>query len=502
MYDLTKLSRDYQKQPLKKGEWPNEADVRYLYIECNMPELELRKFFNRSRRIIKQWIVKWKLIKNKDAISAIRKKTIKDRYGVDSLYQHPQYREKLQSTFRDKYGTNSPFENPQIREKARIEYNKFLNNEEKFNQWKNNRLKTNIYRYDSWNTQKHLSKETIKILSSKEELSNYINSLPEKDRTVHIISDNLKVHFTTINHKLQKYDLKHLVKLFAINESTQHREIKALLEDLQIEYCNNDRNVLNGKEIDLFCEKYKLGIEFNGNYWHRVVNKGKKYHQNKSILAESKNLFLYHIFEEDWANRRPIVISQLKNLLKKNDEIVFARKCEIKEVSNVEAKHFLEANHLQGNCSSIIRIGLYYQGELISLMTFGKSRFNKKYQWELLRFCCKLNTSVVGGASKLFKYFLREYNPTNIISYSDIAHTKGTMYKILDFKLVRITNPNYVWVKREETLTRYQCQKHKLVKKYPQYKDLTETEIMNILGYEKLEDSGNKVWLWTKNKYT
>ena len=258
------------------------------------------------------------------------------------------------------------------------------------------------------------------------------------------------------------------------------------------------RNIrlLENKEIDIFIPKLNIGIEFNGDYWHNEKFVNKNYHQEKSLLAEEKGMFLYHIFEYEWNNKRDQIINQLNNLLGINQEKIYARKCIIKEVKDSEKKLFLEENHLQGNDSSSVKLGLYYNNELVSLMTFVKPRFNKKYEWELSRFCSKAGSNVIGGASKLFKYFINNYNPQSIISYSNIAHTKGKLYETLGFELDSISEPNYVWINNKSILSRYQCQKHKLLKQG--YEGNSETEIMHNRKYHKLYDCGNKVWIWKR----
>ena len=166
----------------------------------------------------------------------------------------------------------------------------------------------------------------------------------------------------------------------------------------------------------------------------------------------------------------------------KNNRKIYARECVVKEVGPKEKANFLFENHRQKNDNSSVRLGLYYNEELVSLMTFGKPRFNKNYKWELLRFCSKADTTVVGGASKLFKYFLNNYEG-NIISYSDNAKTRGNLYKVLGFSLLRYSDPNYVWCNSSNNIkTRYQCQMKDEVKK------------MRELGYWRIYDCGNKVW--------
>ena len=260
---------------------------------------------------------------------------------------------------------------------------------------------------------------------------------------------------------------------------------------------NNTKKYLDGKEIDIYIPELKIGIEFNGNYWHSEIKKNKIYHQQKSLLAESKGIFLYHIFEYEWDKSKDRIVSQLNNILGINQIKIYARKCVIKEVSNSEKDTFLEKNHLQGCDKSSIKLGLYYNNELVSIMTFTKPRFNKKYKWELSRFCSKAGTNVIGGASKLFKYFITNYKPENIISYSNIAHTRGRIYNLLGFKLDHISEPNYVWCKGNSILSRYKCQKHKLLENG--YNGYSESTIMHNNKYFKIFDCGNKVWIWKNN---
>jgi hypothetical protein len=127
-------------------------------------------------------------------------------------------------------------------------------------------------------------------------------------------------------------------------------------------------------------------------------------------------------------------------------------------------------------------------------MTFCKPRFTGKYDWELSRFCNKLNTTICGAASKLFKYFIQNYTPKSIISYSNFSKTKGNVYPKLGFNYEGISSPNYIWFRRQEILSRYQYQKHKL-SEYSEFGN-TESEIMHNRGYLKLYDCGNFIWSW------
>ena len=75
----------------------------------------------------------------------------------------------------------------------------------------------------------------------------------------------------------------------------------------------HNRTILAGLEIDIYLPDYKLGIEFNGDYYHSSAFKDKYYHQHKSLLAISKGINLVHIWEHEWNNIT--VCQSIKELL-------------------------------------------------------------------------------------------------------------------------------------------------------------------------------------------
>lgn len=303
----------------------------------------------------------------------------------------------------------------------------------------------------------------------------------------------MKISSSTACKYCSKYDI---YDMFLKQNSKEEIEILYYINQY-FETENNTRKYLDGKEIDIYIPEKKIGIEFNGNYWHNEKFISKQYHQQKSKLAEEQGIFIYHIFEYEWNTKKEQILNQINNLLGLNKVKLHARKCEIREVNEYSKVHFLEQNHLQGNDHSSIKLGLYYNNELVSLMTFCKPRFNKNYEWELSRFCSKSGCNVIGGASKLFSYFIKTYTPKSIISYSNIAHTRGNLYKMLGMNLLQISEPNYVWCKNlSDVKTRYQCQKYKLLEQG--YIGNSETEIMHNRGYYRIYDCGNKVWIWLK----
>jgi hypothetical protein len=284
--------------------------------------------------------------------------------------------------------------------------------------------------------------------------------------------------------------------------SYKEKDINEFIQLLNINTISNSRSIISPLELDIYIPEKKLAIEFDGLYWHSELNKEKDYHLNKTELCEKQGIQLIHIFEDEWENKQEIVKSRLKNLLGIYDKTIYARNCEVKIVDKNISKQFQNENHIQGNVRSLINIGLYYNNELISLMTFGKSRFNKKYKYELLRFCNKLGYHIPGSASKLLKYFERNYKPKSLISYADRRWSRGNVYEKLGFKMIGKSKPNY-WYLSPINLSResrIQYQKHKLKNILEKFDEtLSESENMKLNGYNRIYDCGNLVYIKTMN---
>lgn len=264
-----------------------------------------------------------------------------------------------------------------------------------------------------------------------------------------------------------------------------------------------DRFILKGKELDLYLPKYKLGIEYNGLYWHSEIYRDKDYHVKKTEECNAKGIRLIQIFEDEWLNKKDIVKSMLANILGQTKNRIYARKCIIKEVNSKEAGLFLDANHIQGKCGSKIKLGLYHNNELVSLMLFGESRHfigDGKNKWELLRFCNKLNTNVIGGASKLFHYFVTHHNPNEIISYADRRISIGNLYYKLGFSLYNISKPNYYYIWGLKRIYRYNLRKQVLVEKYGCPIDMTEKKFCYNQNWYRIYDCGMLCFVWKNQK--
>ncbi len=264
----------------------------------------------------------------------------------------------------------------------------------------------------------------------------------------------------------------------------------------------NKRSVIPPYELDIFVPELNLAFEYDGLYHHSYdapeTSAEKNYHLMKTELCEKQGIRLVHIFENEWLNNEDLVRSRILNLLGGN-KTIGARQCAIAEITSADADSFLRKNHIQGSCIASTKLGLIKDDELVAVMTFGKPRFSKNADIELLRYANILGYSVVGGASRLLKYYIAKYSPARIISYSDRRWNTGNLYKKLGFVFVGCSKPSYFYTRNQfELFHRSNFMKHKLANKLGPSFDPAKTESQNMFdaGYRRIWDCGTSKWLF------
>lgn len=463
---------------------------------------------------------------------AKQERTMKAKYGVsNALNRDGRQLFKVEEKFEQKYGVRFPGLSPEINEK---------------------RITTTLERWGTTCslTNPEIAAKSKKTLLAKYGVDNYAKSTeflkqvitePDKadmcrafrDNPRQFILDNFPDRSPTLGELSKKcgikessvgwiLDLADCHDIISYTYSKMEDEvysflIKELGTDLKIE--RNTFKIITPYELDLFLPDYNFAIECDPTVTHNSTlpgwssndePKSTTYHKLKTDLCENKGIFLYHIFGYDWSHHREVVESMLRNVIKTTPSRIFARKTILKQVSDHDAMNFLNTNHRQGGAHSKIRIGLYENDELVSLMTFSKMRptigtgkENLVDCYELVRFCNKLNTNVIGGASKLFNYFINTFDPYEVRSFSDRAHTKGSLYTTLGFTYDHTTDPGYMWVdlKTDQGFARNNAQKSNIKKFLKDDSiDLTKTEvqIMAEHNYVQVFDSGVKLWIWRR----
>jgi len=457
-------------------------------------------------------------------ISDKRKNTSLERYGIENpantvearqlkkiYYNSKEWKDvcmRNTQTNIEKYGVKSKTQLPEIKEKIKKSWSKKTQKEKK--DINNKRISTNTEKYG---TSVYPNPKNYLKIKRKIVLDNWNEKLCKWKIKITKYSSE-KVSFSCGNclgdwssYRTTTNNLVNSDVCICPNCNSEYFEIveKSGVSNLEKELTEYVKKVYDGnilentpipnsrKTIDIYLPDLRIGIEFNGLYWHGEFNKpSKTYHKDKKKLCKENNILLINIWEDDWRERQDIVKSLISNKLGVTKKKIGARCCEIRIVSHKESKDFLIENHLQGYCNSSIRLGLYHNNCLVTLVTFGKSR-NKKNEIELLRFCSKLNCVVMGGFSKLLSHFLKTYEFEKLMSYANGDISNGNVYVKNGFNFVGETVVGYYWAYRNSKFNRFKFRKQKLVEQgFPN--TMTEVQIMHSRGYYRIYDCGNEIY--------
>ena len=402
------------------------------------------------------------------------KKTNLEKYGVDNINKLPEFIKKRKENNLKKWGVENPMQFNIIKEKQKntIVEKYGVDNVSKLEEVKNKKKETTLSNFGvDVPLKSELIKEKVKKTNLKKHGKEFFTkSEGYRKENYNIANDTFYLNYIDNGISLFKcdYELNHTFeiskdvynkrKLYNIglcticnpvndNRSIKEKEIFNFISGLyKGEVIKNWRD---GKmEIDIYLPHLKLGFEFNGLYWHSDIYKDNKFHLNKSSYFKERKIRLIHIWEDDWDFKRDIVKSQINGILNLNERI-FARKCYVKEIDNIICKSFLNNNHIQGNVNSVIKLGLYNGDDLLSVMTFdhfeGRNKM-KNNEWNLNRFCNRLGISVIGGASKLLSFFVKNYDVKRVISYADKSWSEGNLYNKLGFNLINESKPDYKYI--------------------------------------------------------
>lgn len=273
--------------------------------------------------------------------------------------------------------------------------------------------------------------------------------------------------------------------------------MKSILPDEDVE--SGNRRVLHPLELDIYIPSRNIAIEYDGLYWHNEANQpSKAYHLDKTRKCAEKGIRLIHVFEDEWVLEKDKVKSRLKSILGIYDRRISASKCKVNVLDSRQAMKFLADNHLQGACGAKYRYGLFLGDELVSVMTFGMTRKNvhgtgQSSDYELVRYCSKRGTMVVGGAERLMTHFVRDHRPKSIVSYADMRWSDGDLYRKLGFTHVHDSRPSYFYIVNNKRENRFKYRKDLLVSEgFDRSK--SEHEIMLERGIFRIYDCGCMVF--------
>lgn len=399
-------------------------------------------------------------------IQAKIKQHFQANYGVDNAMQVSEFRAKQNDSVEAHYSVRSPLQNNKILEKVK---------------------QTNLDRYGYENV---LAVPEIrdKILTARYARTGYYN--PSSDPDVkRKIEQTCMVRYGVPYNCMRK----------------ECREASSVISNINKRFADmlHENNIV--AEFEFRIDKYSYDLKVNQtlieidptythntfyNHWNDVID--SKYHIKKSKCAVKHGFRCIHVF--DWDSWTDIL-----HLLQPFKHRVYARQCIIKRISKQQANAFTNEYHIQGQCNGQnICYGLYYDDELVEVMTFGTPRYNRHYDCELLRLCTRFDYSVVGGASKLFKQFKQEYSTASVISYCDLAKFTGHVYEMIGMKLAYVTEPNKIWSKADKYVTQNLLNQRGYDQLFnTNYGHGTSNEqLMLDNGWLPVYDCGQAVYIW------
>lgn len=438
----TAESLEHQRQATRETWMKNHG---YEYANQN-PEIKEKIKQGVHKTSQERFGVDWSI--QSDEVKEKIHNTLQEKYRVDhntdleevrrsiseknrEHYKDPEYKKKVEQAQKDKFGglwaSQTPEFQDQVKQTNQEKYGVDFYSQTDECKQRVNETKTEHYGPD-WGKQ-----ILDKAMSTYKDQTGYAHP-SENPEIVH-------QRHVTIYNKINSPDFDQS-KLSDYGVSPLNQKFKDILERQGIK-CEYEYPVEN-RAFDLKLVDRNIVLELDPSFSHcfegtQWANHDKNFQFSKTELAERHDLRCIHVF--DWDNWNKIL------MLIRPQRTIGARKCKVKEVDQRTADIFTNRYHIQGKCNGQkLNFGLYHNGSLVEVMTFGTPRYARKYKWELLRLCTQTDVTIAGGASKLFNHALKTHPELdNIISYCDRAKFNGTVYKKLGFTLVRTSEPQEIW---------------------------------------------------------
>ena len=323
-----------------------------------------------------------------------RKHTNLQKYGCENPVQSTQVKNRIKQTCLEKYGVDNPMKCEAVKQK----------------------LRTSVYR--KYGVSSVLQADTVKqnisnTVQHRYGVPYYCMTEDCRQSNGHTVS-KVNNNFCKL---LSKYNLQ-CTQEFRIGTRSYDVKVGNALVEINPTASHNSY-------INVFTGTLKQNADIN-------------YHIDKTLLAEQNGYRCIHVWDWDsWDKIAQMLVPCVK---------VHARECQVVKLSSSKCSQFLNQYHLQGTCKGQKACyALVKDDDILEVMTFGQPRYNKNFEWEMLRLCTKSGVSVVGGAERLFSHFVEEYAPVSVVSYCDRSKFTGRVYEKLGFKLESTGKPTKHW---------------------------------------------------------
>ena len=448
------------------------------------------------------------IAKKSSEIAAKRKQTMIERYGAEYPMQSEELKSRIEATNLERYGSENPAKNQSVKDKIRAHHTSA--------EYREAYTRQSMEKYGTaFPAQSEEVQNKMKATCQERYGADWAIQAPDiKSKMANTLRDYYKDN-EEAREKLRQAIHEACLKKFGVDWPVQrpecrlksnqsiskkNREIHDTLESLGFNVTYEEH--LESFSYDLCLPDQKVLLEIDPTYTHNAVGnhwsgKGKapNYHLNKTEVAIDHGYRCIHIF--DWDDVDKIVATLI------DGQRIYARNCTIQRLSTADANEFFNTYHLQGACRGQEFIyGLSYNSEIIMVASFGKSRYNRNYAWELLRLCTKTGYAVIGGAGKLFYQFIYKVDPESVISYCDRSKFSGAVYEKLGMQLSHVSPPAKVWSRNADRITDNLLRQRGYDQLFKtNYGNGTSNEALMIENnWLPVYDCGQNVYVWRKNK--
>lgn len=374
-----------------------------------------------------------------DTAKSKRKATMILKYGVANALENPEFTAKSRATLLKNHGVEHNMQSNEIREKM---------------------IQNNLRKYGVENVMQH----------------------PEHRQS---LIDSCMARYGVPNGGGSELAKAKILESFTKRgfRSVEETELANFIESFGFK---TEKKFVGGSipcEIDVFVRELKIGFEMNGLYWHcEKAGRGRSYHNDKTNSCEKAGIRLIQISDLEWIERNEQVKSYIQSLLGKNSRRVYARKCEVREVSKEETATFLESHHILGSVQNKAAYGLYLGQELLCLATMN-SHHRTNNELVLNRYCGKTNVTVVGGLSRLSKHIKLKLGA--FTTFIDRRWSNGTSWEAVGYTRIHQLGPDYMY---------YDIRGHKTVSKQSRMKRSVSTPAGMTEREHAIQDGLSRVW--------
>ena len=440
------------------------------------------------------------------------KETNNKKYGVAWSTQSPEIKDKMKASLMKNYGVDNPSKSAIIQEKIKhTNLTKYGAPNIMQSEFGKNKLK-DIVR-EKYNVD-NIDYKDIKHYEDYIDLDNFVK---DNHYTITQLSEYFNVSRQHLHYLIGKRGLdKYFEDFYTL--SAKETEFEYFLKNdnqlKNIKYIKHDRKILEGKELDFYFPNNKLAVEISPtsthNYisnWHDNIGKPKNYHKDKFIKCANKGIELITIFDwHDWAK----MLELIKAKLQAADNRIYARNTQyyLSEKITKELFDDLSNWHILGLTANFNRhneVGiLKHDNDIVGLALWTKTQNTNEI--ELKRMVFKPGYSVIGGASKLLKNFMKEHNYKHIITFSDCDLGMGSVYSKIGFTLSVESKPNLIYFNDKYKWTiKYNALRmqgaDRLLAKFPGYIPVgmgdnlpSNREIVESYGFLPVYDCGYRKW--------